>query len=123
MTANKKMIVIEDDSAVQKLIKTIFKKSGYNIVCASTGKEGVEKIALAPPDILLLDMNLPDMHGLDILRKVRADGHKFPVIVVTASEDFEQANNSLNMGANGYIIKPFEVANIKEVVRKALEKD
>lgn len=123
MAAHKKdrLFIVEDDELLSLVLLKGFKKEGYDVI-ADAGLEDIqERLEKEKPDILLLDVSLPRMSGLEILEELRRRGNKFPVIMLTADDTAETAVNALKLGAYDYITKPFEIEKLKIIVRNALE--
>ncbi len=121
MSGGKKIYIVEDDALLSVLLSQGFKKEGYEVV-ADLGERGVaRRIEEGKPDLILLDISLPHMSGLEILEELRGKGVQYPVIMLTADDTAETAVNALKHGAYDYITKPFEMEKLKIIVRNALE--
>lgn len=110
------VLVVEDDAAVCNLIVTALHSHGYNHLTATTGNEAVSAVAASAPDIVLLDLGLPDMDGLKVIRKVRAWSN-VPIIVVSARSDDLDKIEALDAGADDYVTKPFSVGEMLARIR------
>jgi len=110
-----KILVIEDDLPTLKSIELRLKKKDYEVVTASLGSEGIKKVVTENPDLLLLDMYLPDTTGLDIMKELQKQSLNPVVIVMTGNSTEEIAIQSLRLGAKDYILKPFK---INELIRR-----
>ena len=110
------LLVVEDDAAVRSLISTTLKTEGYRFHTAATGNQALIEAVSQNPDIIILDLGLPDMDGIDIIKNVRS-WSKMPIIVVSARCDDEDKIEALDNGADDYITKPFSpsemVARVK----------
>ena len=116
-----KIYIVEDDELLSLVVSQGFKKEGYEVV-TDMGLRGVAKrIEETKPDLVLLDVTLPHMSGLEILEGIRLKGVPCPVIMLTADDSAETAVNALKHGAYDYITKPFELEKLKIIVRNALE--
>lgn len=120
----KTLLIIEDTPEINRLLCTILNNAGYETVSASNGRDGLEKFDAAMPDLVLLDLALPDMDGNDICRQVRAKS-SVPLIMVTGrTEDMDKVIG-LEIGADDYITKPFNkhelVARVRALLRRAEE--
>lgn len=117
-----RLLVIEDDLQLSKLIRKGLEEAGFIVDVANTGIEGEEKACSNQYDTVLLDLNLPDKDGLEILRFLRKNNISLPVIIVTARDEVKQRALGLDLGADDYIIKPFDFielrARIQAVVRR-----
>lgn len=117
MTNNKMTIlVVEDDMAVCNLVSTALSSHGYACVTALTGSEGIRSIAASTPDIVLLDLGLPDIDGVDVIRKVRT-WSQVPIIVISARVDDTDKIEALDAGADDYLSKPFSVGELLARIR------
>jgi DNA-binding response OmpR family regulator len=126
MTTNKtKVAIIEDDMAIVQMYRTKFENEGYDVATAGDGASGLELIETFEPDIILLDLMMPNMTGLDMLSKLRnqPSGRDAKVVVLTNMGDTETATRVYKMAADDYIVKaemtPKQVA---ERVKNLLEK-
>lgn len=118
MKQAKKILVIEDETPIRKFLRVSFENEGCEVVEALTGKDGIREIISARPDVIILDLGLPDMDGLDVIRKVR-EWSKIPIIVLTVKEDEESKVRVLDAGADDYLIKPFSIPELMARLRVA----
>jgi DNA-binding response OmpR family regulator len=117
------ILIVEDDPALSKLYDEKFKKEGFNTMVARDGKSGLNMALTQNPNLILLDMLLPHLNGLDVLGKVMEDenGKKIPVIILTNIAEREEADKALKMGAKEYLAKAMhDPSDIVERVRKHL---
>lgn len=122
MKAKKKKIVIaEDDKFISEMYVTKLLSEGFDVECARDGQEAVEKICEIQPDIVLLDIFMPKLNGIEVLKKIRSDKKvkATPVIVLTNASEKDHVSKAMEMGANDYLVKssftPDEVVSkIKE---------
>ena len=114
----KKILFIEDESALQKTLGDVLRENGYEVISALNGDLGLSLARSQKPDLVLLDLILPKMDGLQVLSKLRAEEatKDIPVIVLTNVEDAEKIDRAIELGATAYLVK----ANysLEEVVRK-----
>ncbi|MGF7141682.1 two-component system KDP operon response regulator KdpE [Anaerotaenia torta] len=115
------ILVVEDDKAVQKLITTTLETQGYQYHAASTGKGSILEAVSKQPDIMILDLGLPDMDGVEIIKKVRAWSN-MPIIVVSARSEDRDKINALDAGADDYLTKPFSVEELLARLRVSLRR-
>ena len=117
-----KVLIIEDDKQLAKEMKTGLERQGFTVDIANTGLEGEEKASRTDYDAVLLDLNLPDRDGLDILAFLRNSGRNMPVLIVSAREAVKERAAGLDLGADDYIVKPFDfielTSRIRAVVRR-----
>lgn len=116
-----KLLVVEDDAALRRSLEATLNGAGHAPTCVGSGEAG---LALAEEgfDALILDIGLPDRDGFDVLRQLRQDGSSLPVILLTARDRISDRIAGLDMGADDYVLKPFDpdelVARIRAVVRR-----
>jgi len=115
----KTLLVVDDEPGIRESLKWIFKDS-YEIILAKDGREALEAIANRTPDLILLDILLPDINGLEILRTVKKDHRRLPVIMITATKTVKNAVEAMKLGADDYIVKPFDLEELRIIVHKAL---
>ena len=122
--ARKKILVVDDEPKVCDLIKAYLEKDGYEVILAGDGKSAVEKARSHKPDLIVLDLNLPVMDGIEVFRTVRAISD-IPVIMVTARDDEVDKIVGLQLGADDYVTKPFSprelAARVAAVLRRYAE--
>lgn len=121
-----KILVIEDDNAVLNLITTTLETQNYQYYTAQNGANAILETVSRNPDVILLDLGLPDLDGVDIIRKVRT-WSKTPIIVVSARSEEEDKVEALDAGADDYLTKPFSVpellARLRVALRRVLQDD
>ncbi len=117
------VLVIDDELNMRKIIETNLRASGYNVVTAATGEEGLAAAARKKPDLIFLDIKMPRMPGWDVLSALRADRRlaEVPVIIMTAFTRKEEETRAADMGVRGFLSKPFDVKNLLDTAEKALE--
>ncbi len=109
---NKRLIlVVEDDAAVRNLITTTLKTRDYKYITASNGESAIMEAASHNPDIVLLDLGLPDMDGVEVIKKIRSWSN-MPIIVISARSEDDDKINALDSGADDYLTKPFSVEEL-----------
>ena len=121
-----KILVIEDEKSISYLLGTVLTANGYDVIKAYTGTEACEMLDAYCPDLILLDLGLPDMDGVDIIRRVRSRGTA-PIVVVSARTRERDKIEALDLGADDYITKPFNIlevkARIKAIMRRTGKKE
>ena len=115
------ILVVEDDKAVSNLMSTALKASSYNCHMAPNGASAVMQAASLKPDIMILDLGLPDMDGIEIIKKVRT-WSQCPIIVVSARSEDRDKIDALDAGADDYLTKPFSVEELLARIRVAVRK-
>ena len=118
MNSKNRILVIEDDIQIRKLMMTSLKSSGYSVECVSDGNSGIIALTGAKADIVLLDLGLPDMDGVELIRKVR-EWSQIPIIVVSARGEDTDKIAALDSGADDYLTKPFSVDELMARIRVA----
>lgn len=119
MNDKNRILIVEDDRVIRNFITTILGSNGYTVLHATTGQEAVSMIASHVPDLVLLDLGLPDIDGMDVLRDIRG-WSDVPVIVVSARQDEHEKVDALDADANDYITKPFGNSELLARIRTAL---
>ncbi len=107
-----KLLVIDDDPAMLRLVELIAAENGYDVVSATTGAAGLRLVMETEPDLVLLDLLLPDMSGVEVCRRLRAAGVKSTVLMISCLHDPEDVVVGLEVGADDYMRKPFEVREL-----------
>ena len=102
------VLVVEDDPAIRNLMSTTLKSHDYRFLTAPTGASAIMQVSTAQPDIVLLDLGLPDMDGVEIIRKIRT-WSQLPIIVISARAEDTDKIEALDAGADDYLTKPFSV--------------
>lgn len=119
MTIRDKILVIEDEKSIAGFIKSILLSANYDVLSAYSGKEAIALIGSHCPDLIVLDLGLPDMDGMDIIHSVRS-WTQIPIVVVSARSHERDKVEALDHGADDYITKPFSSAELQARVRVAL---
>ena len=114
-----KVLLIEDDSNINNFVKTILTTNGYQTIEAKDGASGIMLYHSYCPDLIILDLGLPDVDGIDLIREVRKQGDT-PIIVLSARTSEKDKVEALDMGANDYVTKPFGTDELLARVRVAL---
>jgi two-component system OmpR family response regulator len=112
-----RVLVIEDDATLGHALQEFLMEQGYAVDWLADGEQVAGAVAGQSYDLLLLDLNLPGISGLDILRRLRADGEQVPVLILTARDGVEDRVAGLDAGADDYVIKPFELVELAARVR------
>src|SRR5918999_1643908 len=115
------LLVIDDDRSVLHMIGHAFQDSPVAVLAARSVEEGLELIRKDAPDVVLLDIVLPDISGLEAARKVQALDPKLPVIFITGRGTSDTAIEAMKLGAYDYLLKPLEVQQVREVVSRACD--
>ncbi len=117
----KKIMILEDDEATAELIKFYLQEEGYGVAVSLKGKGFMDKVAKYGPDLITLDVLLPDGDGFKIFKKLQEDKRtqNIPVIFVTVKEG--EKEKGIKMGASGYIVKPFKEEDLKGAIKSILD--
>jgi diguanylate cyclase (GGDEF)-like protein len=118
-----RILVVDDEEHIRKIVRFQLEKTGYTVETAEDGVQALEAVAAAPPDLILLDLMMPNMDGHEVCRRLKADyqtGH-IPVIMVTAKANLENKLQGLEDGANDYIAKPFAMTELLMRVKNVLQ--
>jgi two-component system, cell cycle response regulator CtrA len=117
-----RVLLIEDDSATARSVSLMLKSEGFNVYTTDLGEEGIDLSKVYDYDIILLDLNLPDMSGFEVLRSLRASKVKTPTLILSGLAGIEDKIKGLGGGADGYMTKPFHkdelIARIHAIVRR-----
>jgi DNA-binding NtrC family response regulator len=116
------ILVIDDEINIGKVIQIIFEKTNNKVEIVQTGEDGLKKIKENLYDIIICDMKLPDISGLDILKKIKKEVFSPPFIMITAYASTKTAVEAMKNGAEDYIIKPFDIDELRIIVQKVYEK-
>jgi two-component system KDP operon response regulator KdpE len=115
------VLIIDDEAQIRKLLTITLQSNDYAVIEASSGKEGLIAVANHPPDLILLDLGLPDENGHDVLKHLR-EWFSNPIIIVSVQSAEEDIVKALDNGANDYLVKPFRTGELLARVRSALRK-
>jgi len=116
----KRVLIVDDELSMREMLAILLKKEGLDVRSAASRSEAAETLRVGPVDLVLTDVKLPDGDGLEILRQVKAAAPETPVVVMTAFGTTEMAVGARKLGAEAYILKPFDVDELRIVVRDAL---
>ncbi|HQU67457.1 MAG TPA: response regulator transcription factor [Albidovulum sp.] len=118
-----RILLIEDDPTTSRSIELMLTHANLNVYCTDLGEEGVDLAKLYDYDLILLDLNLPDMTGHDVLRQLRMARVETPILILTGTDDTENKVRSFGFGADDYLTKPFHreelVARIHAIIRRS----
>jgi two-component system, NtrC family, sensor kinase len=120
MVAGERILVIDDSSELRSLLETILPFGGYQTASAGTAQEGLEKVSQLRPDLILVDLELPDTNGLKLLEELKQRQLAIPTVMMTGYGSEGVASRALHAGALGYLVKPFTTEEVLSSVEKAL---
>jgi two-component system, OmpR family, phosphate regulon response regulator PhoB len=118
-----RVLVVDDEPVILRLLEVNFRLGGFVVDACTRGDEALERAAEHPPDVAVLDLMLPEMPGLEILRRLRArpETATVPVVMLTARTEREDRERSYALGVQAFVTKPFEPTELLETVRRVLE--
>jgi len=122
--AKKKVLVVDDEPDIVRLVEISLKLCNYEVATAGNGKDALRMIKEAPPDLVLLDVMMPEMSGYEVCQAIRSNPatKALPVVMLTAKGQKGDAEKGLEVGADDYIIKPFDPYDLGEQVSRFLQK-
>ena len=113
------ILIVDDETQIRRLLEITLSASGYKTIEASTGKEGLLMVASHQPSLIILDLGLPDIDGIDVLKNLREWFHK-PIIILSVRNSEEDIVHALDKGANDYLTKPFRTGELLARIRASL---
>lgn len=122
MTNSPKILVVDDDAVARNIVKDILFSEGYEVIEAKNGKEAIRKVVVSKPDLILLDLVMPELDGFDVCRKLREDMENLaiPIIIFSSKAEKDDILKGLEVGANDYIVKPVEPFELKARIKAHL---
>jgi DNA-binding response OmpR family regulator len=121
-SAQMRLLLVEDDESVARFLKQATLEAGYRVEVVGDGLEGLRRASSEPFDLVLLDVMLPGLDGLEVCRRLRAAQARTPILIVTARDTLEDKLAGLDGGADDYLVKPFELAELLARVRALLRR-
>lgn len=114
-------LVVEDDAAIREVVVAIAEMSlpGRPVTTAACGRDALAQAEAAPPDVLVLDLGLPDMHGLDVLSRLRERGFEGQVVVATAEDTPLNRRRAAELGVSAFLVKPFDARELRSALVSA----
>jgi len=117
-----RLLIIEDDLTLRETLATSLSEAGFAVEQAADGKEGLYFAQEYPIDLAIIDLGLPGMSGLEIIRQVRAEGKTYPILILTARDRWEDKVDGLSAGADDYVVKPFHFEEVSARVNALLRR-
>lgn len=118
-----KILVVEDEDSLREQLRRQLQKKGYSVEIAADGEEGLYMATEYPLDLAIIDLGLPKLSGIDIIRRLRAGGQEYPVLILTARGEWQDKVEGLEAGADDYLVKPFHIeellARLNALLRRA----
>jgi two-component system response regulator MprA len=117
-----RLLVVDDDRAVREALRRTLTLAGYEVEMAEDGERALEQVVTAVPDAVVLDVGLPGIDGLEVCSRVRRLGNRVPILVLTARDAVSDRIDGLDVGADDYMVKPFDVGELKARLRALLRR-
>jgi two-component system response regulator MprA len=117
-----KVLVVDDDRAVRDALRRALALGGYEVQLAAGGAQALELLAQALPDAVVLDVSMPDIDGLEVCRRLRRLGNRVPILILTARDAVADRIDGLDVGADDYMVKPFDVGELRARLRALLRR-
>ena len=114
-----RILIIDDETQIRRFLRVALTSHGYLVKDVGTGKEGLDAVAMFSPDLVILDLGLPDMDGLEVVRQFR-EWTKVPIIILSVKEQENDKITALDCGANDYVTKPFGMGELLARIRAAM---
>ncbi len=114
------ILIVDDEPPIRRLLRTSLGPNGFHVIEAENGESALKLAVHEKPDVMLLDLGLPDMDGGEVIRRLRASGSKLPIIVLSSRSDEKGKVEALDLGADDYVTKPFGMAELIARIRAAI---
>jgi two-component system KDP operon response regulator KdpE len=114
------VLIVDDEPAIRRFLRTSLDAQGYRVSEAAGGQAALDMIRNHPPDVLVLDLGLPDVDGFEIIRRLRAEGSALPIVVLSSRTDERGKVEALDLGADDFVTKPFGIDELLARIRAAL---
>lgn len=121
MDENARILVVDDDENIRKVVVTILEEEGYVVEAADTANKAIEKTRKKYYNVALIDVRLPDMEGIELLTKMKSTTPRMRKIIITGYPTLQNAIEAVNKGADAYIMKPFDVEKVLRTIKDQLE--
>ena len=115
-----KILIVDDQKGVRRLLEELFKKEGWDVNVAADGKEAINKVAEKLPDIILMDVKMPNMNGLEASQIILETHGRIPIIMMTAYGEIEVVKKALDAGVKKCITKPFDIMVLRDMVNNLI---
>ncbi len=118
-----KILIVDDDATTRKLLGLYLKAKGYEVAYAENGFDGIEKMGTANPNLVITDLNMPYMDGIEFVKSIRSDPARaeIPILMVTTEADPEERERAVSVGVNGYLVKPVTAEVVTQHIRHILK--
>lgn len=114
------ILIVDDEPPIRRLLRTSLASQGFEVIEAATGDGALAELERSSPDLVILDLGLPDIDGLDVIRTLRENGNAVPILVLSSRSDEKGKVDALDLGADDYVTKPFGTAELFARIRAAL---
>jgi len=122
VSRSQQVLVVDDEPSIVDAVATALRYEGFDVQVATTGRSALTAAQEAPPDLIVLDIMLPDLDGLEVTRRLRADGIKVPILFLTARDSIDDKLAGLAIGGDDYVTKPFSLAEVVARTRAILRR-
>lgn len=116
------LLLVDDEDYLRSVLEAALRHNGFEVVAVANGRDALASVVAARPDVIVLDIMLPDLDGFEVCRRLRSDGHRTPVVFLTARDAVEDRVRGLSLGGDDYLVKPFSfeelVARVHAVLRR-----
>jgi two-component system response regulator (stage 0 sporulation protein F) len=117
----RRILIVDDQKGVRRLLEELFKKDGWEVHLACDGKEAIARVDETLPDIILMDMKMPSMNGLEASQKILARNNNQAILMMTAYGEMDVVQKALEAGVRKCISKPFDILDLRETVKRMLD--
>lgn len=121
MVSVKKLLIVDDQQGIRLLLNEVFKREGYETFLAANGIEALDIAERIKPDGVLLDMKIPGMDGIEILKRLKSKMPEVPVVMMTAYGELDLIQEAMKLGAAHYFTKPFDIYEVRDAVNAMLQ--
>ena len=118
MSDEKKILIVDDDKDIVKIVTTMLEGRGWDVTAAYNGREALDMVNASRPDIILLDIMMPEMNGIEVLKRIKKMDSGVRIVMITAFGDVESYLDSMELGAYEYINKPIETDELLDMIEK-----
>ena len=117
------LLLVDDEDNLRSMLTAALRHSGFSVIDGASGREALDRVAANPPDLVVLDVMMPDLDGFEVCRRLRNDGREVPVLFLTARDAVEDRVRGLTLGGDDYLVKPFSldelVARVQALLRRS----
>lgn len=117
-----RLLIVDDERNIVELLEASLRYNGFDVTTCTDGQTALRMATELQPDLMVTDVMMPGLNGFDLVRSLRADGHQFPVLFLTAKEDLEDRITGLTIGGDDYIVKPFSLSEVVARIRVVLKR-